>query len=363
VAGSHYDWRASRIGLLDGQLVTHFGVWDYQMRIGTARVRTGGIGAVATHGDFRKRGLMDRTARACVAAMRELGYDFSMLFGIDNFYHRFGYTRAWIESDYHLRVGDLPKQPPTRPLRKFRLRPRADLAELFNRCHAGVTGTAVRPTYTRRWYGSGVKNDQGFLWLGAGRKPAGYVIVRDRGAHLDVSEAVGDPEQVLRAVGALARRFGVEEVHFNMLPYTTPLARRLRAGTCALACRFQRCGGAMLRLINLPQALRKMSGELTRRLRASPLAGWRGQLVVSDAEDAVVLAVSGGRVAVLPYVPRGRPTYGIYGGDEMAQLLLGTTDPFEIAAGHQTRITGDARRLLPFLFPDQHPLLHLADRY
>jgi len=51
VLPSHYDWKASRIGLIGDQIVTHFGVLNVQVRIGTALVRVGGIGAVSTHGD------------------------------------------------------------------------------------------------------------------------------------------------------------------------------------------------------------------------------------------------------------------------------------------------------------------------
>ena len=40
---SHYDWETSRIGILGGRIVTHVGVWDYDMRIGGARVRVAGV--------------------------------------------------------------------------------------------------------------------------------------------------------------------------------------------------------------------------------------------------------------------------------------------------------------------------------
>jgi predicted N-acetyltransferase YhbS len=95
---AHYDWRPSRIGLISNRVVTHFGIWDYQMRVGSARVRVGGVGGVATDADYRKRGLMDRTARASMEAMRAQGYDVSLLFGIDDFYHRFGYGKHKIKT-------------------------------------------------------------------------------------------------------------------------------------------------------------------------------------------------------------------------------------------------------------------------
>lgn len=76
---SHYDWKTSAIGLMDAQIVTHYGVWDYQMRIGSAVVRCGGIGTVATHDDFRKQGLMGQTIPVSLRAMRQAGYDATRL--------------------------------------------------------------------------------------------------------------------------------------------------------------------------------------------------------------------------------------------------------------------------------------------
>ena len=43
IAHSHYDWQTSRIGTMDGDVVTHAGIYDLSMRIGSATVRTGGI--------------------------------------------------------------------------------------------------------------------------------------------------------------------------------------------------------------------------------------------------------------------------------------------------------------------------------
>ena len=45
VLDSHYDWQASRIVLIDEGIVTHYGVWGYDMRIGAACVRAASAGS------------------------------------------------------------------------------------------------------------------------------------------------------------------------------------------------------------------------------------------------------------------------------------------------------------------------------
>ena len=53
IRDSHYDWAASRIGLIDGEVATHVAIYDVGMRIGSAVVKTAGVNLVATREDPR----------------------------------------------------------------------------------------------------------------------------------------------------------------------------------------------------------------------------------------------------------------------------------------------------------------------
>ena len=355
---SHYDWQVSRIGLLGDRVVTHYGVWDYQMRIGTARVRAGGIGAVATDGDHRQRGLMNRTAQAALAAMRAAGYEMSLLFGLDGFYDRYGYVRAWSDFSFLIRAGDLPREKPAAPARRFRpdLR-RADLIALYNTHHATATGTAVRPTY-RRMY-PWTQGTEGYGWSEGGRL-AGYVLLNRDGSRLKCLECCGDTEQALRVLGLMAPKWHCDQVQFETIPYMSELAKRLRRGNCRIETRYRRCGGAMVRMLNLPSALGKMSEELSRRLASSPLASWRGDLLIADSREQAMLRLGKGQVkAVAP----GETQHALRGGDEVGQLLLGTDAPGEVIEAGRMKLSGEAGRLAEVLFPAQWPQLSQLDRY
>lgn len=358
IGNSMYDWQTSRVGLVDGRLATHWGVWDYSMRIGSARVRVGGIGVVATHGDYRKMGLMARTAEASLAAMTEAGYDMTVLFGIWNFYHRFGYVRAWPESKHVVAAAHLPAGGEAVPVRPFAPRHRDDLAALYNRQYAMLTGTAVRPTYLLNRY---PQRWRGYLWTAGGDRPQGYVIVSREGNNLGVVEACGEPAQVLRVVARLAQRGFCQDVIFDSLPYEHPLARELRQGTCRVETHYTRNGGAMIRTVNLASTLGKMCGELSNRLRASQLAQWRGCLSIADTRQRVMLQVERGKVSIAPAAKRAG--HCVDGGDRIAQLLIGTDRPGEIARAGDMKLTGQAPELIEVLFPQQHPILSSWDRF
>lgn len=357
---SHYDHAASRIGILDDKIVTHYGVWDYQMRIGTARVRTGGIGVVATHGEYRKRGLMDMTARASIEAMRMLGYDFTILFGIWNYYHKFGYTRAWADTNINAEIKLFPEMPKGLKTKSAPAKPDDELAALYNRYHATSTGTAVRPTYRATFYPVD-KNWTCTRWLGKNGKTAGYVLMKLENSRPVVMELVGDIATGLAVIRAEAENRDAWEVRFEKLPPESELGRWLRRGTCRVETQYIASGGAMIQLLNLRQALEKMAGELERRLAGSDAKKFSGTLAVGFHKETVGLAIKNGRVKVVPGPVKS--AHAVHAGAALAQLLIGTDDPALVCAQQNIKLTGAAAELLPILFPQQPILLYQADRY
>lgn len=380
VLHSHYDWAASRIGLIDGRIVTHWGVWDYQMRIGSAAVRVAGVGVVATDDAFRRRGLMAQTGAAAMAAAREQGYDLSLLFGIDDFYHRFGYVRAWSSRTMTVETKDLPQGKTGVPLPR-RSRPRVPRLQpfemirnnnrdaLYNHYAHGLTGTAIRPTYHSR---VGWMHWEGYEWPSAGMKLAGYVMVapdRNQADRLLCLDAAGDAQEILQALGLLAQQRDFRQVRFLHEHPRSDLAHLMRRGNCREEITHRVNGGAMVCTINLASCLEKMCPELSRRVAASPLAKWKGHLLLDAGGQRAVVEITNGKVSVPSAgtrlrTTRGRsgrnlhalrPAHAIVGGEHLVQLLIGTDEPSEIidAAGMKTR--GQGRELAQVLFPAQGP--------
>lgn len=352
-----YDWTASRIGILDGKIVTHYGVWDHQVRIGCARVRMAGVGAVATHGNYRKRGLLLKTAAASMAGFAAAGYDMTCLFGIPNFYHKLGYVQGWAAQNWTVKIADLPTAETPVVLRKFQPMHRDDLADLYNRHHAELTGTAVRPTFFK------CRNEwEGYLWRGAKGAVAGYVIVGDVQDKLQHIDSAGEPAMVLDVLRRIAFRKRHKLVEMVWLHHDSPLAQALRRIDCKVEAQYQKSGGAMVRTVNLHATLGKIAEELGRRLGRSHLATWCGELLIADPRERVTLAIDNGQIAIVEGSV-SRAANSIRGNDEIARLLIGSASPAEIADGAAIKTTGAGRELLEALFPEQHPNLNRWDFY
>lgn len=362
ITESHYDWATSRIGIVDGASVTHFGVYDIAMRVGVARLRTAGVQLVTTLADHRGHGLMAETARASLEAMRANGYDLSVVCNADpaadGLYRKLGYVQAWPETSFTVRVEDLPDGPLGVELREYTPGRRPDLApalaEAYNRENEAVTGTAVRPTFLRTKMPD--DGDLGWLWEDEAGSVRGYI----HGARAEHPEpgtfwhvdGAGDPDTRLRILRSISERFGCETVHFDRQPVRGPMGRILRRMRCSQRTLHRAAGGWLIKVIDLRSALGKLAPELSTRLESAGTTGWSGDLIIANAEESVKLGIDGTRIMV---VEGGESSHAVLGGQEIAQLIVGVRDPEETAEMASMRLTGDARRLVRVLFPAQDP--------
>ncbi|MEO8285419.1 MAG: GNAT family N-acetyltransferase [Chloroflexota bacterium] len=355
---SHYDWNTSRVGVIGDNIVTHYGVYDTTIRVGSSRVRAAGVNLVVTHPDHRKQGLMPKTIWASIEAMRSRGYDISIVANaVESYYERFGYVVAWPEVHYFVRTEDLPTERPTARLRTFNTRHRPIMADLYNAENANVTGTAVRPTFLRTKEPGDL---QGYLMLDHQSNITGYIIydVVSRGSAVWHYDSAGDPEERLRIFGQIARRLDAEEVRFNRLPFSTTLASRLRLRSCYSESKYVQSGGWMIQIINLRTLFEKLAAELSARLARSSMARWSGDLRISTRNESITLTIESGHITVGPSMDS---EHSIEGGEEIALLVMGTEAPHETTTAAATRLTGDAACLIEVLFPSQSPQMGNAD--
>lgn len=363
---THFDWETSRIGIVDGKIVTFWPVFDITMRIGTGRVRVAGINCVFTHPEYRKRGLMTQTAWASIEAMRENGYDLSLLHGSTAYYRRFGYTRAWPDSSHIIKTDSLPSEGlyahhHGRNIQEFTPFYSDELAALYNHENATITGTAVRPTF-RVFKLPGYF--LGFMWTNDQGDALGYIIIEgpDPGADeppkITLIDSAGDPEEILRMLGYFARGGKCDNVVFTWLPNRSLLSQQLRRLGCEIREGYGEDGGWMVSVINLRTVVDKLTSELATRLSQSHLSQWCGKLLVSNKAEEAVLSINKSSVCLVPLC---EAEYELRGGNEIVQLLIGSKSLDELAGESILSVSEDTRQLARALFPKQHPQMSRAD--
>lgn len=357
IGNSHYDWNVSRL-ISDGhKLVHHWGVWGYQMRLESAQLKVGGIGAVVTHPDYRKQNLMHRAAQASFAAMHQQGYDLSILRG--RHYAKMGYARAWNYVTYRFKPEDFPINGPTPAYQPLQVQDVPEMDWLYNQSHAAFSGTAIRPTF----YNKHPEDLCAFGWRNAAGELVGYVRAapsEEDPKTLLCQEAVGDPRQALAVLADLFCQGGYEKLACFTLPHEHPLLQLLRLGNCIVENRYFEISGWRVRIINLRSTLQKLIPLLEQRLTRSQFAAWQGSLVLDAGEQMAILSIGGGKIALSGTAGAANV---LYGGAEMVRFLIGSDEPDEIIRQAGMECSGLAQPLTRALFPNLYPMMSQWDEY
>ena len=135
-------WFSLSIG--DEEQVSGLGLREFQMRFGSAQLKMGGIEGVNTKEEHRNKGYSRRVMEATMTFMTENGYDVSMLFGIRDFYHKFGYATVIPEIWIDFGREEAQAAVSTYQIRKVEMEDGPKILTLYAANNAQRTGTLVR---------------------------------------------------------------------------------------------------------------------------------------------------------------------------------------------------------------------------
>jgi predicted acetyltransferase len=362
--------------------------------IGVARVRVDGIGGVETEEEYRGRGYASRIMEAALTQMggeKTMSQDpaaLSFLFGIPNFYEKFGYARAGPWYSLHLTElvsGDpLPDGWAVRPCTPQDL---PAIHALYERGTARAVGAVIRHPSGHVWstLAAAVADsgrDECRVVVDPSREVTAYAWRGRDFWPVDTEEETPDALVIGEAIALgpaaadvllaacrswaleeLAGRPSISRVQISLSPDSSIYAAATQHHA-KLEMTWEPSGGFMVRTLHVSRLLAALTPELTRRLRASADPGHGALRFITDIGEAVLEIAANGVV-----VRHGEEAAG--GFDATAVVHLSSADLARLAFG--TFPTGDfldrlgdppdaiARWWLEILFPQRHPYTHLPD--
>ncbi len=346
---------------VDGETASQVWVCDLQQQIGSQVVRMGGIADVATHDDHRFKGHMRRVLSGALCWMRREGFDTSMLYGIRSFYPKFGYAPAFPRIEFSMSVRDAEAvRPAGYRFVAFRPEHLRAVLRMYHAHNAGRTGPVRRDAKSwqpfrkgRRWHSKAVCK----VAVDPTGRPVGYVVYDSEPLTTSVIE-VGTAKpavlaDLLRAAAHHAWKQRLEHIQLVLpeddafIEFCKPLGLRKKI-------HYLRDGEAMVRMINVPGALKKVAGELASRM------GGSGRLNIRTNLDSVGVVWSRGRLEVaepLTGAPSARmPQWAL------AQLLYGYRSAAGLAAVGMLRGGRATLKALEEMFPPT-PHFHFCVDY
>ncbi|MBM3457972.1 MAG: hypothetical protein FJX77_05515 [Armatimonadetes bacterium] len=313
--------------------------------------------------------------------------DVSMLYGIRDYYPKFGYATTGPEHQLHLSHPSLDAPlPPGWTARPYRCEDLPAVRAVYERALAGTCGTAVRAENERIWSrldraAASEPVDTCRVVVGPDGLVHGYAwhcpdhwavrgMQRSEPQALVLGEVMADGPEAADAILAVCRRWGAEQAGAGSDPVTEVLTSLTEEGPVAAAAqlqdarftrRFTGCGGSMTRVLNVERLFRALLPELDARLEA---AGWPFQGLLHFQTDIggawVALDRTGSRV--YPAAPAKVEDLSVeLPQTALARLALGSFRPEDILV--RLSPTPRAARLLCTLFPQRQQNMLLPDRY
>lgn len=188
-----------------GRFATHVGVFPFTVFVGAKKLKVAGIGAVATHPDFRGQGLMKRLMKHVMREVSRGGYDLSVLWGEKALYEPHGYRRASPQEQFLISRGAFGKVPADTRVRPAAPRDYPEMDRLFSRHPFRTERTKDHYISLARRFQKGLP--RAFWVLEEKGKIRSYVLILKRGRkELEAAEWGGDEAGVIGLFGAVLRR-------------------------------------------------------------------------------------------------------------------------------------------------------------
>jgi predicted acetyltransferase len=374
--------------MVDGKRVSWLSIVPFSLRIGAATVRMDGIGGVGTDSHHRHRGYSRRVLEAAVAHMRQGDGALSMLYGIPDFYPKFGFATAG--PDYLVILNDLERDnalPTGWIVRDFVPTDLPAMQALYTHCTHRAVGTAVRSAEGGVWsHLTGKAEDDEpdacRVILGPDGKLHGYVwrarwcwyvkhkLETDFREALVLGEVMANGSLAADAVLAACRQWAQaesEQRKVKQVVLAFPPEGPLAAAAMRQYARFQQnysaCGNSMARVLDVTRLLRSIAPELHARLQTAQ-SRFVGTLTFQTDIGDATLQIDPDTVTVVSVSAPSEDALRIRLPQmELARLALGAFSPDDLLARLPDLPSAKAATLLTTLFPLRFPHMHLPDRY
>ncbi len=352
---------------VDGERASRLWVLDRDIRLAGATVSMAGIGGVRTEPQHRKKGYMRRLMEDTVSYMTDRGYAVSMLFGISDFYNRFGYLPALPE--HHLTIATRDAERARSELQPAHVRPliEEDYPFVFTTGAAADRdrpASVIRDAGTFRGFHRGTGWDvptRAFIMEAKDGEPSAYFALDDRADAMRVTDLGATARAVhpllLRHLArtAVQRRCGEMEVH---APPDHPFVEFMRRFGCVSHVRHHRMGGGMMRILNQDRLFEAIRPGLAERLRRGPMASSPVRLRLETGLGVTDLRLNADA--------RGREVSASIGLDQdvLTQLVVGYRTVGDVLADRAVRWDGEAHAVAGALFDGRPcPYAWYADRF
>ena len=364
---------------VNGTIVSWTFVVPMTIRIGESTVRMDGIGGVATLEEHRNQGYSRRVLDAALAHMMAGEALLTTLYGIPDYYPRWGYATVGAEGG--MRLTRLDRDNELLPGYAIRAAQAADLPRLrtiYDDATRDAVGALVRHEGIASWKALTapieshadecrvIVDDTDEVLAYAWRASRCWWIdtrVREDPEGLHIGEAFAMTPSAADSLLAATRQWATEigkrhvDIHQPPLGAVGMSVRLQDSATLSLTFRDAQFMG---RSIGTAALMRAIEPELQARWARSSFA-WTGSLVLRTNEDEATVSLTPTTLNVLAACEAPEAIAVELTPGEVARLVMGSFSPVELL--DRIGVARDISDVLAILFPEQKPYIYPADRF
>lgn len=380
----HEPSGTTRVSLmLDGRAVSRALIIPLTIHIGTATVRMDGIGGVETEAEHRKRGYSRRVLESALRQMHEGDAVLSTLYGISDYYLKFGYLS--VGPEHTIRLEETPpgySLPQGWKTRALESRDLPDVRRIYELQTRQSVGAVARSEKARIWSelahsedrdaGRVVEDSEGNVvayalrgaqhwWMESWQRetPESFLL-----AEVFATGPVA-ADAVLYACRAWAAETGEPSPTVEVAgPPEGPVPASAMLQGSQFTKRYTRAGEFMGRTLGPARLLAALKPELDVRIRSSATT-FAGTLCIKTDEGDVLLAISSDEIQVLdsgPVLDEHLLVVHLPQA-ELARLVFGGYPPKEVLARLPHPPDEAALDVISALFPQRYPHIYAVDRF
>lgn len=352
-----------RIAIYKGKIVSTLQITTDVIRIGEARLKMGGLGWVSTDVQYRNKGIASALIQNAVQYMTANSYQVSMLFGIPNFYHRFGFISTLPEYYANITTRELLTiKPIPHKIRKVKPGDILLLRKIHDEEDVDVSCSIIRTQahFTVKWK----EWSRAKVITDLNGKILGYFLPKITDKNTLLIEEIGSinievSDTILFEIGKLAEKEKVGMVQIAAPPCHLSI-RTLIKRRSIHETHYKRDEGGMMAIINEEETLECMTPEWEKLIQQKSLI---------DKEDEVTLIISGtpfcfhfrkGSIAIFKKLGKNKISID---RTDFVRLLTGYQYTEDVLNKKWFVLSSTAREFLNTIFTKRCPYVWQMDRF
>ncbi len=353
--------------MIGEEWVSRVTIIEYQMRIGSSLVKMGGIAGLETRKEHRMKGYARALMSDSVKYMQDEGFDISMLFGIPDFYPKFGYSTALASHRVSICTRDAEKAPRRYETREFQEGDCDAVLRIYHDNNATRTCAVLRTRKDWRGFKKGTRYGEpakAFVVEDRSGEVIGYAAFDYSKDKVNIVEIGAERDDVfgtlLNEFARMAIALRVESINVFAPPDHSFTEYCHRYG-CESWSRYPKASDGMMRIINLRSLFEKIREELQQRVSNSKFKNYTGSFEIRTNIGKVTLAIKDGHLEIMEE-QRAESLLDLPQA-KLTQLIVGYRSIRDILNSSAVKASGNIESLIKIFFPKSNPWIWLPDHF